>query len=117
MFSALRPELAPQTISITLGRLTFVAGGMAEESRTEGVRRATTGPEITADDVAREVLRAVGADHDRVRVGSTAKPAWRVSRPAPRVYAWLMARRLCGAGDCGFVPGCVLAICDTEPAS
>ncbi|MGW6395092.1 SDR family NAD(P)-dependent oxidoreductase [Streptomyces sp. NPDC055103] len=94
LFTALRPELAPQGISVTLVHPTFVAGGMTEAPRAADVRRPTTGLEITSDTVAREVVRAVATGKDLVLVGTTAKLAWWANRVSPRGYARLMARRL-----------------------
>ena len=95
LFEALRPELAPDGVGVTLVHPTFVTGGMAEAAdRAEGRRRATTGAEITADDVARAVVEAVASGRDLVLVGRTARLSHHVSRLAPRLYVRLMTRRL-----------------------
>ncbi len=95
LFEALRPELAHDGVGVTLVHPTFVTGGMGEAAaRAEGRERATTGAEITADDVARAVVEAVAAGRDRVLVGRTARLSWHVSRLAPRLYVRLMTRRL-----------------------
>jgi NAD(P)-dependent dehydrogenase (short-subunit alcohol dehydrogenase family) len=99
LFNALRPELAPRGVTVTMVHPTFVAGGMTETTRAEGVGRATTGPEITADDVARAVVTAVAAGRDLVLVGRTAKLAWWANRLSPRGYSRMMARRLRGSSD------------------
>jgi len=89
LFEALRPELAVDGVGVTLVHPTFVAAPMAG---TEG--RATTGSQVTADEVARAVVEAVGRGRDRVLVGRTARLAWHVHRLAPNLYAKLMTRRL-----------------------
>ncbi|MGV9838331.1 SDR family NAD(P)-dependent oxidoreductase [Nocardia niigatensis] len=94
LFTALRQELAPQGISVTMVHPTFVLGGMSEVGRAAGVQRATTGPEITSEDVARLVVRAVLDRKDLVLPGLTAKLAWWADRISPSVYARLMTRKL-----------------------
>ncbi len=94
LFTALRQELAPQGVSVTMVHPTFVIGGMSEVDRAAGVERPVTGPEITPDDVARLVVRAVLDGRDLVLPGRTAKLAWWANRLSPRGYAWAMARRL-----------------------
>ena len=95
LFEALRPELARDGVGVTVVHPTFVTGGMGEAAdRAAGRERATTGPEITADDVARAVVEGVRSGQDRVLVGRTATIAWHVSRLAPRLYVRLMTRRL-----------------------
>lgn len=95
LFEALRPELARDGVGVTLVHPTFVTGGMGEAAdRAEGRERATTGPEISADDVARAVVEGVGRDRDLVLVGRTARLSYHLRRLAPRVYVRLMTRRL-----------------------
>jgi NAD(P)-dependent dehydrogenase (short-subunit alcohol dehydrogenase family) len=95
LFEALRPELARDGVGVTLVHPTFVTGGMSEAAdRAEGRERATTGPEITADDVARQVVDAVRRGRDLVLVGRTARLSWHLHRLAPRLYVKLMTRRL-----------------------
>lgn len=95
LFEALRPELARDGVGVTLVHPTFVTGGMGEAAeRAEGRERATTGAEITADDVARAVVDGVATGRDLVLVGRTARLSWHLSRLAPRLYVRLMARRL-----------------------
>lgn len=95
LFEALRPELARDGVGVTLVHPTFVTSGMSEAAdRAEGQERATTGPRVTPDDVAREVVEAVRRGRDRVLVGRTARMSWHVHRLAPRLYVKLMTRRL-----------------------
>lgn len=94
LLEALRPELAPQGVGVSVVHPTFVTGGGMSEAAERGTERATTGPEITPDDVARAVLDAVRHGRDRVLVGRTAWLSWQVSRLAPRLYARMMTRRL-----------------------
>jgi short-subunit dehydrogenase len=93
LFDALRAELAPDGVGVTLVHPTFVTGGMAEAVE-RGRPRTTTGPEITADDVARAVVAAVRTGRDRVLVGRTAHLSWHVRRLAPSFYVRMMTRRL-----------------------
>lgn len=98
LFAALRPELAADGVGVTLVHPTFVVGGMGEAAdRQEGATRATTGEEITPDDVARAVVDAVRDGRDQVLVGRTARLSWHLHRLAPRTYVRMMTRRLGGS--------------------
>ena len=95
IFTALRPELAADGIGVTIVHPTFVTGGMTEASRRRrGVARATTGEEVTPQDVARAVVDGAAAGREVVLVGRTARLAWLVNRISPRLYVNLMVRRL-----------------------
>lgn len=95
LFDALRPELGAMGVGVTVVHPTFVTGGMGEAAdRATDARRTTTGPEISPDDVAAAVLRAVRTGQGRVLVGRTAHLAWHLNRLLPRTYASLMTRRL-----------------------
>jgi NAD(P)-dependent dehydrogenase (short-subunit alcohol dehydrogenase family) len=102
LFTALRPELEPEGIRVTLVHPTFVRGGMAEASdRADGRERPTTGEELTAGDVADAIVAAIANGRDHVLVGRTARRAWIVNRFAPSLYTRLMTRRLRAAGGTG----------------
>ncbi|MEZ5184164.1 MAG: SDR family NAD(P)-dependent oxidoreductase [Candidatus Nanopelagicales bacterium] len=94
LFTAIRPELEAQGVSVTIVHPTFVAGGMTEAGRAPGAQRKTTGEEITSEDVAAALLDGVEHGRDLVLVGRTAKLAWTVSRLAPSLYMRLMIRRM-----------------------
>lgn len=95
LFTALRPELAEQGVAVTIAHPTFVVGGMTEAApRATGAERATSGAELTADDVAREVVEGVRRGQDLVLVGRTARASYLLSRHAPGLYLALMKRRL-----------------------
>jgi NAD(P)-dependent dehydrogenase (short-subunit alcohol dehydrogenase family) len=95
LFEAIRPELAEQGVGVTVCHPTFVTGGMTEDvGREQGHRRATTGEEVTPDDVAAALLDGVAHGRDLVLVGRTARLAWVVSRHLPRTYVRMMTRRL-----------------------
>ncbi len=95
LFETLRPELAAQGIAVTVCHPTFVTGGMAEAvGREQGHARATSGEELTPDDVAGALLDGVARGRETVLVGRTAQLAWVVSRHLPRTYRHLMTRRL-----------------------
>lgn len=98
LMEALRPELAADGVAVTMVHPTFVT---AELATAEGsAARSTTGAQVTPDDVAAAVVRAIEERRSRVLVGRTAYLAWTVHRLAPRTYARLMTRRLRrGAGD------------------
>ncbi|GAA1909657.1 hypothetical protein GCM10009716_19420 [Streptomyces sodiiphilus] len=99
LFTALRPELAPRGVSVTMVHPTFVTGGMSEAPRAEGIVRTTTGPEITADEVAGRIVKAVDTGQDLVLPGRTARLAWWAHRLTPRGYTRLMTRRLRRTGS------------------
>lgn len=102
LFEALRPELAPDGVGVTLVHPTFVTGGMGEAAdRTEGRERSTSGEEISPDDVARAVVEAVRVGRDRVLVGRTAWLSWHLRRLAPATYVRMMTRRLAAERDAG----------------
>lgn len=95
LFTALRPELEPDGVHVTLVHPTFVTGGMAEaDDRAQGRERATTGEELTPADVANAIVAAIRDGRDHVLVGRTARRAWIVNRFAPKLYIRLMTRRL-----------------------
>ncbi|WP_007023564.1 SDR family NAD(P)-dependent oxidoreductase [Saccharomonospora iraqiensis] len=95
LFGALRPELAADGVGVTLVHPTFVTHGLREAAaRADGTERSTTGAQVTPDDVARAVLRAVRLDRDRVLIGRIAWLSWHVRRLAPAGYVRLMTRRL-----------------------
>jgi NAD(P)-dependent dehydrogenase (short-subunit alcohol dehydrogenase family) len=98
LFDALRAELAPDGVGVTLVHPTFVTGGMGEAADRSRVR-TTTGAEITPDDVARAVVDAVRTGRDRVLVGRIAHLSWHVRRLAPALYVRMMTRRLAREGS------------------
>lgn len=96
LFEALRPELAPRGVGVTLVHPTFVTGGGMGEGadRKQGTSRTTAGAQVTPDDVAAAVLAAVHKGRDRVLIGSTSMLSWHIRRLAPATYVRLMLRRL-----------------------
>lgn len=95
LFTALRPELKPFGIRVTLVHPTFVTGGMAEASdRVPGRERATTGAELTPAHVADAIVAGIERGRDLVLIGRTARLSWHINRLAPGLYARLMTRRL-----------------------
>lgn len=104
LFTTLRPELAAQGVSVSICHPTFVTGGMSEASdRAPGARRATSGEEVTPQDVSSALLDGVARGRDVVLVGRTARRAWVTSRHLPRLYSTLMVRRLGAAA--GIIEG------------
>jgi short-subunit dehydrogenase len=94
LFTALRPELAAQGVTVTIVHPTFVTGGMGEADPAGPGGRTTTGAEITPEQAARAIVDAAEGRRDVVLVGRTARLAWTVSRHTPRIYTSLMTRRL-----------------------
>ncbi|WP_157756692.1 SDR family oxidoreductase [Plantactinospora sp. KBS50] len=99
LFTALRAELAPSGVRVTLVHPTFVAGGMTEASdRAPGRERASTGRELTPADVAAAIVAGIAQGRDLVLIGRTAWLSWYVNRLAPGLYVRLMTRRLRATG-------------------
>ncbi len=100
LFTSLAVELAPQGIGVTVVHPSFLATSPADRNATDAVAgaRSTTGRPITADTVARDVVRAVHRGDGQVFPGRTAKLAHAVHRLSPRLYAWQMRRRLGPSG-------------------
>ncbi|MFY1632855.1 SDR family NAD(P)-dependent oxidoreductase [Solwaraspora sp. WMMB335] len=95
LFTALRCELEPSGVRITVVHPTFVAGGMTEASaRVPGRERASTGRELTPAGVAAAIVAGIERGRDLVLIGRTARLSWYVNRLAPNLYVRLMARRL-----------------------
>lgn len=100
LFTALRSELEPSGVRVTLVHPTFVTGGMAEASdRVPGRKRTTTGEELTAARVAEAILAGIEHGRDLVLIGRTARLSWHLNRLAPGLYARLMTRRLRAASE------------------
>lgn len=99
LFTALRYELEPSGVRVTLVHPTFVTGGMAEAAdRVPGRERATTGEELTPADVAGAIVAGIERGRGLVLIGRTARLSWHINRLAPGLYARLMTRRLSAAG-------------------
>lgn len=99
LFTALRSELEPSGVGVTLVHPTFVTGGMAEASgRAPGRERATTGEQLTPAHVAAAIVTGIERGRDLVLVGRTAWLSWYASRLAPGLYTRLMTRRLRATG-------------------
>lgn len=95
LFTALRAELAPDGVGVSICHPTFVAGGMSEAyGRSQGRERPVSGEELSPLQVATALLDGVAAGRDVILVGRTAKLAWQVGRRAPAVYERIMTRRL-----------------------
>lgn len=100
LFESLRHELAPDGVGVTVVYPSFLSTSPADSNAPAGdlSGRTTTGGLIDADDVAREVVRAVRRGDVQVFPGRVAKLARVVHRLAPRLYAQQMKRRLQGPG-------------------
>lgn len=89
LFEALRSELKPDGVGVTLVHPTFVAAPMVGTEH-----RPSTGEEVTPAQVAAAMIEAITHNRDRVLVGRTAKLAWYVRRLSPSLYAQMMSRRI-----------------------
>lgn len=98
LFESLRYELAPDGVGVTVVYPTFLATSPADANRPDGATdtRTVTGGLLDADDVARQVVRAVRRGRPRVYPGRVATLARVAQRVAPSVYARQMRRRLGG---------------------
>lgn len=97
LFESLRPELARDGVAVTLVFPTFLDTAPADVGGGgTGAGRSVTGGLLSADDVAREVVRGVAEGRERVFPGRVSKAARLLHRFAPGLYARAMRRRLGG---------------------
>lgn len=89
VFEALRAELSPSGVGVTLVHPTFVSAPMADAAA-----RSETGDQVTPEEVADAIVDAIVRGRDRVLLGRTAVLAWWVRRLSPALYERLMRRRL-----------------------
>lgn len=99
LFESLRYELAPAGIGVTVVYPSFLATSPADANPAHPDAGGPTGRTVTgrllgADDVARQVVRAVRRGDGQVYPGRVAKLARVVHRLAPGLYARQMQRRL-----------------------
>lgn len=96
LFESLRHELAPDGVGVTVVHPSFLSSSPADANpgTAGGAGRRVTGRLLDADDVARDVVRAVRRGAGQVYPGRVAKLARVVHRLAPGVYARQMQRRL-----------------------
>jgi len=100
-FDSLRSELAPEGVDVMIACPSFIAtridrnalGGDGEPVRHAQV---TVGHPLTAEYAAGRVFAAAQRGQRRLLIGRTAKAAWQLNRFAPRLYEFIMARRLRG---------------------
>jgi NAD(P)-dependent dehydrogenase (short-subunit alcohol dehydrogenase family) len=100
-FDSLRTELAPQGVDVMVACPSFIAtridrnalGGDGEPVRHAQV---TVGRPLTPEDAAGQVFAAAQRGQRLLLIGRTARAAWQLSRFAPRLYEFIMARRLRG---------------------
>lgn len=89
---ALRHELRPGGVGVTVVHPGFLTTAPGDANAVAA--RSATGPELTADDVARAVVRGVARGRDRVLPGRTATLSRLLHRLSPRLFARLMRARL-----------------------
>jgi len=100
-FDSLRSELAPQGVDVMVACPSFITtridrnalGGDGEPVRHAQV---TVGRPLTAEDAAGQVFAAAQRGQRLLLIGRTARAAWQLNRFAPRLYEFIMARRLRG---------------------
>ena len=100
-FDSLRTELAPQGVDVMVACPSFIAtridrnalGGDGEPVRHAQV---TVGRQLTPEDAAGQVFAAAQRSQRLLLIGRTARAAWQLNRFAPRLYEFIMARRLRG---------------------
>jgi NAD(P)-dependent dehydrogenase (short-subunit alcohol dehydrogenase family) len=100
-FGSLRTELAPQGVGVMVACPSFIAtridrnalGGDGEPVRHAQV---TVGRPLTPEDAAGQVFAAAQRGQRLLLIGRTARAAWQLNRFAPRLYEFIMARRLRG---------------------
>jgi len=100
-FGSLRTELAPQGVDVMVACPSFIAtridrnalGGDGQPVRHAQV---TVGRPLTPEDAAGQVFAAAQRGQRLLLIGQTARAAWQLNRFAPRLYEFIMARRLRG---------------------
>jgi NAD(P)-dependent dehydrogenase (short-subunit alcohol dehydrogenase family) len=105
-FDSLRAELAPLGVDVMVACPSFIAthidrnalGGDGEPVRHAQV---TVGRPLTPEDAAGQVFAAAQRGRRRLLIGRTARAAWQLNRFAPRLYEFIMARRLRGELESG----------------
>jgi NAD(P)-dependent dehydrogenase (short-subunit alcohol dehydrogenase family) len=98
-FESLRAELAPQGVDVMVACPSFIAtridrnalGGDGEPVRHAQV---TVGRSLTPEYAAGQVFAAAQRGQRLLLIGRTARAAWQLNRFAPRLYEFIMARRL-----------------------
>lgn len=89
---ALRHELRADGVGVTVVHPGFLSTAPGDVNAAAA--RSATGPELTADEVAAAVVRAVARGSDRVFPGRTATLSRLLHRLSPRLFATLMRARL-----------------------
>lgn len=98
-FESLRGEVAEAGVSVTLVCPSFTRTGIGEgalggDGGPARAPRTETGRILEPEEVAEVLYRGATARRRLVLVGATSRLAYWVRRLAPRVYEWLMVRRL-----------------------
>jgi NAD(P)-dependent dehydrogenase (short-subunit alcohol dehydrogenase family) len=100
-YDSLRTELAPRDVGVMVVCPSFIAtridrnalGGDGQPVRHGQV---TVGRALAADEAAGQVVAAAQRGQRLLLIGRTARAAWHLNRFAPRLYEFIMARRLRG---------------------
>ncbi len=100
-FDSLRTELAPRGVDVMVACPSFIAthidrNALGGDGKPVRHAQVTVGHPLTAEDAAGRVFAAAQRGQRRLLIGRTAKAAWQLNRFAPRLYEFIMARRLRG---------------------
>ena len=100
-FDSLRTELAPEGVDVMVACPSFIATGidrnaLGGDGRPVRHAQVTVGHPLTPEDAAGQVFAGAERGRRLLLVGRTARAAWCLSRFAPRLYEFIMARRLRG---------------------
>jgi len=101
LFDSLRTELTPQGVDVMIACPSFIAthidrNALGGDGKPVRHAQVTVGRSLTPEDAAGQVFAAAQRGQRLVLVGRTAKAAWQLNRFAPRLYEFIMARRLRG---------------------
>jgi short-subunit dehydrogenase len=100
-FDSLRTELAPQGVDVMIACPSFIAthidrNALGGDGKPVRHAQVTVGRPLTPEDAAGQVVAAAQRGRRRLLIGRTARAAWQLNRFAPRLYEFIMARRLRG---------------------
>jgi short-subunit dehydrogenase len=100
-FDSLRTELAPQGVDVMVACPSFIAthidrNALGGDGGPVRHAQVTVGRPLTPEDAAGQVFAAAQRSQRLLLIGRTARAAWQLNRFAPRLYEFIMARRLRG---------------------
>jgi NAD(P)-dependent dehydrogenase (short-subunit alcohol dehydrogenase family) len=100
-FDSLRSELAPEGVDVMVACPSFIAtridrNALGADGQPVRHAQVTVGRALTPEDAAGQVFAGAQRGQRLLLVGRTARAAWYLGRSAPRLYEFIMARRLRG---------------------